>query len=281
MRSHEARFLNSLAAAADKMGEWVEMLALTQQSVLINREIGERVGEATNLSNLGLARLALGDLAQAQGDLDAALKLTRANGDRGSEEKALVNQSHLALWLGDETRALALARAALELAVMARARESEVIAEIHLGHAELSLSRMVQAREAYARARTLAEHINVPQRLDASAGLARVALTEGLIAEALAAIQPVLDQIGAGGSLEGTEALLIELTCHNVLAVAGDPRARDWLSRAYSAMMARASTIEDVGLRKGFLENIPHHREITRFWAEYSTAAQSHSRPSG
>jgi hypothetical protein len=126
-------------------------------------------------------------------------------------------------------------------------------------------------------------------RHDASAGLAQVALAEGDAAAALAAmaaLKPLLDHIAAGGTLDGTEyPRLIELNCHQALARAGDPRAADWLARAHSALMAQADAISrsttDATLRQGFLQNIPHHREIVAAWAKRDVASGSPERPVG
>jgi hypothetical protein len=107
----------------------------------------------------------------------------------------------------------------------------------------------------------------------ASAGLARVALAEGNTAAALAALQPVLDHVAAGGSLDSTDhPRLIELTCHRVLDQLGDRHAADWLDRAHTALMAQAGAISDATLRQGFLHNIPFHREIAAAWAMQGAA---------
>ena len=267
LRGVEARLLNALSVAAETQGDVVGGLDLARQSLQTFRETGDRVNEAITLSNLGEGWRKLGDLAQAQRELDAALRLLRANGDRTVEGAALGILSALALWQGDETRALALARSALDIAVAAQARDIEVIARLRLGDAELALGRWAAAQQAYTQARARALEIDRPWLHDASAGLARVELAKGDAAAAVAALQPVLDQAAAGATLDGTEyPRLIELTCHQALASAGDPRAADWLARAHSALMAQADAITDAGLRKGFLHNIPFHREIVAAW---------------
>jgi hypothetical protein len=101
----------------------------------------------------------------------------------------------------------------------------------------------------------------------------RPALAEGDTAAALAALQPVLDPMAAGGALDGIEyPRQIELTCHQALARAGNPAAHAWLARAHTALMAQTDTltdkITDAALRHGFLENIPHHRDIVAARAE-------------
>ena len=288
LRGVEAHLLNSLAVACWMQDDLVGVLDLSRQALLIFREVGDRVSEAISLKNLGTGWLNLGDLAQARRELDAALQLVRANGDRVMEATALVTLSRLALWQGDETRALALARQALDIAVATQARDPEMEAGLCLGDAELALGRSAAARQAYAQARELALEIDSHQQHDASAGLARVALAERSAAgasaaapaapateaaqAALQALQPLLDHLAAGGTLDGTEyPRLIELTVHQALALAGDPRAAEWLARAHTALMAQADAISqhstDPALRHGFLNHIPHHRAIVAAWA--------------
>jgi hypothetical protein len=204
------------------------------------------------------------------------------------EALALITLSRLALWQGDETRALALARQALDIAVATQARHLEVGAGLCLGDAELALGRSAAARQAYAQARELALEIDDLPQHNASAGLARVALAEPgaagvstaapaapateAVQAALQALQPLLDHLAAGGTLDGTDyPRLIELTVHQALALAGDPRAAEWLARAHTALMAQADAISqhspDPALRHGFLNHIPHNRAIVAAWA--------------
>ena len=263
LRGAQARLLNALSIAADMQGDLVGPLELHRQGLLICRETGDRINEAITLANLGVGCLNLGDLPQAQSELTAALQMLRANGDRTVEGAALGHLSRLALWQGDETRALALARAALDIAAAARARDMQVIAGLCLGDAELALGRLDAARQAFTQAHAKALEIDDPKQHDASAGLARVALMQGDTRAALAALQPVLDLEAAGGTLDGAEfPRQIELSCHQALARASDPRAGPWLARAHTALVAHAGSIADTTLRQGFLQHIPHHREI-------------------
>jgi hypothetical protein len=61
---------------------------------------------------------------------------------------------------------------------------------------------------------------------------------------------------------------LVELTCHKVLAAAGDYRANAVLMHAHNLLLTQAADIPDVTLRQSFLDNIPEHREIMKAWAE-------------
>jgi tetratricopeptide (TPR) repeat protein len=279
LRGVESRMLNALAVAADLQGDLVSPLDMDRQILLINREMGDRVGEATGLANQGEGWWKLGDLAQARRDFDLAVEMTRSHGDRTVECAALSGLSAVALWQGDETRALALARQALELAVAGKARDHEGMSWLRRGAAELALGRWAAARDAYAQARAVAVAIDAGWQHDASAGLACVALAEGDAVAAVAALEPLLEHIAAGGTLDGSEhPRMVELSCHQALARAGDPRAAEWLARAHGALMAQADAISrsttDATLRQGFLQNIPHHREIVAAWARQATSAE-------
>jgi predicted ATPase/class 3 adenylate cyclase len=291
----ESQLQGALGFAASLQGDYVSQLERNRQSLLINRETGDRVNEAIGLLNLGVGWLNLGELVQSRRELDAALALLRANGDRAIEGAALGLLSVLALWEGDETHALALARQALDIAQAAQSRDEAVFATLRLGDAEGALGRLVEARQAYAQAQALARDYDDPKQHDASAGLARVALAAGNAAAALAALQPLLDHTAAGGTLDGTdEPRRIELTCHQVLARAGDPRADAWFVRAHAAVMAQAEAIERSGgrdvtgserglrgaaLRQGYLQNIPWHREIVAAWARRGVMDDTASAP--
>jgi len=318
------RALRGLAVAQILQGDVAGGRAVALQGLDEARRLGLRVVEAGTLTTLSVAASVQGDYVSQLGpepaipaalprdrrprergrlpvqqggswlgwvtwrrrgaELDAVLPLLRANGDRVIEGMALGHLSALALMLGDETRALALARQALDIAQAAQARDNEVIGALLLGDAEAALGRHAEARQAYAQALALAREMDIAWQHDAAAGLARVALADGDITAARAALRPLLNHAAVGSTLDGTcEPRRIELTCHQVLVGAGDPRADDWLQRAHQALMARADAIGRSGgdaergisgaaLRQGFLQNIPHHREIVAAWVRQQAA---------
>jgi class 3 adenylate cyclase len=267
LRDVESNMLDVLAMAAAQQGDMVGHLEATRQGLQIHREIGDRINEAIGLQSLGIAWVNLGDLVQARRDLDAAVVLLRANGNRVVEGMTLCMLGVVALWQDDAEQALALAGAAQQIAAAAQARDNEVLALLQMAGAELLLGRSAAARQAYTQARQQALAIGHPLQHDASAGLVRVALAEGDTAAALSALQPLLDHVAAGGTLGDTEARQIELTCHQALARAGDPRAAGWLVQAHTGLMNGAAAITDAALRHGFLQNVPYHREVVAAWA--------------
>jgi len=265
LRTNEGPLRNTLIVIANMQGDVIGNLDLSRRNLLLNRAIGDRRKEAVDLSNLGVAWLELGDLEQAWRDSEAALAMLRTNGDRVIEGATLCNLSDIALMRGDAASALTLARSAIDVLVRTQARDRELDARLKLGHAELALGQHDAARDAFEHMRHEALAIGSPWQHDAVAGLAQVALTQGNDAQALRALQPVLDHVSGGGTLDGSvKPRLIELTCYQVLARCGDPRATEWLTRAHDALQAQATSIHDLGLRRSFLQSIPHHREIVR-----------------
>jgi tetratricopeptide (TPR) repeat protein len=278
LRRVEALFFNVLVVIASMQDDLVLTLETNQQQLLIDREVGDRRFEAMTLGNLGYAWLSFGERTQAQRHLEESLRLMRAVGDRASEPFPLISLSQLAFWQGDDALALAHAQSALDIAIAVQDPHNEAIALCWLGHAELALGRQAAATAAFERAHAVALANDAVSRHDAAAGLARVALARGDVAGALLAVEGLLAHLAGGGTLEGTEApQLIRLSCYQVLARAGDPRAAEVLADTYAALQARAATITKAALRHSFLNDIPEHREIVAAWAvQQSTSASAH-----
>ncbi len=209
----------------------------------------------------------LGEDSLARGYLEEGMRLAQTLGDRLLVLGALVSLCPLALRQGDNTLALTQAQTALDIATAVQDPSREAIVLCQLGGAELALGRHAPAATAFERAHALALMNHGPIRHDAAAGLARVALARGNVADALASVEGVLGHLADGGTLDGTDMRQqIRLTCHRVLARAGDRRTADLLATAHAELQARAAAITDPALRNSFLENIPEHREIAAAW---------------
>ena len=103
--------------------------------------------------------------------------------------------------------------------------------------------------------------------LEPTAGLALLHLARAQVADALAAVQKILDHLSAGGSLDGTEEpFRIRWTCCRVLAQAGDARAADVLAETHALLQAQAARILDAGARQRFVHDVPHHDAIVAAW---------------
>jgi class 3 adenylate cyclase/predicted ATPase len=267
----ESRFLTALAIIAGLQDDLAALLNSARQALLIDRERGDLRSVATQLCNLGEAFLRLGDQTQARLHLEESLRLHRAVGNRAMETDTLNNLSILALQERNGQLARTQAQAALDLAIAVQDPQSEAYALCCLGDAESALGNLVEAQESFERALALARQIDDPCRLDAAAGLARVALLRDDPAAAAQASEGLLIHLAGGGTLEGTRGpRLIRLSCYQVLDKAGDPRALDVLRAAYAELQARAITLADPVPRQCFLNQIHEHREIVAAWERES-----------
>ena len=265
LRLNEAKLLSSLAVIALREGDRMGTLELRRLCLSIQRELGDRSGEALAVANMGATWASLGAFESAQRNIEESLRLIRANGDRAGECMSLVQLSTVVRLQGDHARALSLARSGQELALAWGMPSWVTAALIALGEAELALGRHAPAAKAFEQARARA--IDERRRNAAIAGLARTALAQGDMATALQEVELLAEKAVTNDAARFDRD--IELTCHLVLAAAGDARAAGWLQVAHSKLQGEAATIADAALRRSFLTNIPEHREIEAAWATW------------
>ena len=267
LRKLESLFLNVLSVTASMQGDPMLALAIDTEKLLIDRELGNPLIEAVTVGNLGESWLQVGDFAQARYHLQEGLRLSHAVGDLAMQCTQLLNLSQAVARHGDAEEALALAQAALDIAVAVQNPESQARALWCSGRAELARGQHAAAAVAFERAHALARADDSVNQHDAAAGIAQVALARGDVAAALRALAGVLAHIEGGDTLDGTDGpRLIQLTCHQVLAAAGDARASQMLRSAHAELQAGAAAITQLGLRQSFLVNIPEHRDIVAAW---------------
>jgi tetratricopeptide (TPR) repeat protein len=189
---------------------------------------------------MGQVAILVGDLDEAQRSFEDALHLQRELGLRSQEAHALAYLAAVLFWRGDEARALVVARQALEMSVASGARYPEAWAQYRLGEAQAALGRHAEASASFAAAAALARDIGVGLERTAVAGLARVAMAQGDVATALRHVETLMagpqPDVAAPDTTFHPE--LVALTCHEVLARVGDPRAAEWLERARALLWA-------------------------------------------
>lgn len=269
LRREEGTFLNALSYIAGLKDDQVTGLNLDLQDLPIWRELGDIQGEAVALANVGGDWLWFGQLARARQHLEAALKLSRIAGARSLECGPLTDLSQVLLRQGDAAQALAVARTALDIAVTVQARDFEAHGLCRVGEAEFALKHLEEAAAAFEQAESVAAAIGHGLEHEAVAGRARVALAGSNIAGAMVFVERLLASPAATGASDERDAKLILFTCHQVLAIAGDPRAPALLSRAHALLEGRASTIDDPELRHSFMTNISEHLEIVAAWRRH------------
>jgi len=267
LRKLESLFLNVLSVTASMQGDPMLALGIDTEKLVIDRELGNPLVEATTVGNLGESWLQVGDFAQARYHLQEGLRLSHAVGDLAMQCTHLLNLSQLVVRHGEADEALVHAQAALDIALAVQNPESQARALWCRGRAELARSQHAAAAVAFERAHALARVDDSVNQHDAAAGIAQVALARGDVATALRALDGVLAHIEGGNTLDGTDGpRLIQLTCHRALAAAGDARASQMLRSAHEELQMSAASITQLGLQQSFLVNIPEHRDIVAAW---------------
>jgi len=268
-------FLN-LGSSSAKQGDYAEARAYFERSLGIFREIGYRQGENMVLGNLGSASREHGDYAEAETFFRQCLRLHREIGDRRGEGWALCNLGLLSHHLGDNESAREYSQQALSIAQDIGHRSDQGAALTRLGHALAGLENLAEAAEAYRRALTVCRELGeLHLAMEPLAGLARVSLAQGDLAQALGQVEEILSYLETK-TLDGTEEpFRVYLTSYRVLRANQDPRAEDILNTAYRLLQERAAKISDTGGRRSFLENVGAHREIVGEWQSPANVIQS------
>jgi hypothetical protein len=142
-----------------------------------------------------------------------------------------------------------------------------------LGAALLALGRVPEAAAAYTRAAAFHRELGLTNAaIESIAGLAGAMLSGGDLEGALAHVDEILTHLETGNLDTTGDPVAVFVTCYRVLAAAGDPRAGSVLMEGYDFMMRLAGRIQDLEVRRSFLEDVPSNRGITRLVTEAGCA---------
>lgn len=265
----QSKALLNLGVVMRNLGQLAGARAAYEAARRLKQEIGDRQGEALALNNLGTSAAQQGDLARAQASLTQALQLFREIGRRRDEAMVLSNLGLLAYLTADYATAVASSEQALILARQIGDRSTEAYALMHIGHGRAGRGEWPAAAAAYRQALQLRQEMGETlMMLESQAGLARVRLAEGDLATAQELIAPVLSPIQAGEMGMGEQPFQVYLTCYEILAAAGDGRARPVLRQAHALLHKQAAQLADAPARQAFLENVAAHRAIIAAWSQ-------------
>ena len=266
----EAMLLNHLGMDANNRGDPGAAIRLFEQALVHHRQSNNRGNEAATLTNLGYAAFVLGLYPAAQAQFEAAIALCRQIGQRQIEGVLRINLALVRQCLGDAPGALASARQAMQLLQLAGDRVGQAAALRAQGHAALALHDLAEAAAAFGASRALFDDLGLPHlAIESMAGQALQALACHQLDSARAHVDEIVRRQAGGAGLAGTdEPLRIGLICYQVLAALGDARAQGVLAHTQAELTARAGLISDPGLRSGFVEQVPCHRELQRLWRQ-------------
>ncbi len=112
-RLGQANALNNLGDVRRLTGDYLGAVRDIEEELGISRDIGDRLGQANALTNLGDVRLLTGDYRGAAAVLEEALGICRDIGDRLGQANALTNLGNVRLLTGDYRGAAAVLEEAL------------------------------------------------------------------------------------------------------------------------------------------------------------------------
>lgn len=272
-RRQEGVVLDSLGQVAAQEGDYANAWDYDQQALAILREVGDNRAVGSVLTNMGVLLLTMGQYDRARAIYEQAQRLWREIGYRQGEARVLTGLACVTGRPGDYVAAEELARQSLTIAEASGERSEQARAMNCLARALAGQDRWEDAAGAYwsalAQRRELGEQAAAIESL---AGLARVALARGDLAQAQAHVVEILAYLEKAGSFYGADDdLCIYLICCQVLEAVGDARAQQLLAAAHQLLEERVARIEDPEFRRSFLEAVAVNREIARLYQE-STA---------
>jgi tetratricopeptide (TPR) repeat protein/class 3 adenylate cyclase len=276
-RKGETSTLSNMGIVARQSHRIEQSRQFNEQALQLSREMGFRISESVLLNNLGVMYIDQGFYEKAKDHYERSLAIKREIEDRDGEALVLGNIGLIYHQLDENETACRYCREALAIAREIGGRHVEASALTNLSHALMALAEHEEASHSYGQAlalrREMGQHKEVQQPL---AGLARVALVKGQLAQALTYVEELLTLFTAGQRPDSSvDPFRIYLACYEVLAAARDPRAGPLLQMAYDLLQAEAGRFTDPEVRCSFLENVPAHRAIMTIWAAAAVEPQA------
>ncbi|MEM9215430.1 MAG: tetratricopeptide repeat protein [Cyanobacteria bacterium P01_F01_bin.150] len=133
-RLGEANSLGNLGVVYRDLGDYERAIDFQQQALVIARELGNRLGEAQSLGNLGIAYDDLGDYERAIDFHQQSLVINREIGNRHGEADSLGNLGNAYYSLGDYERAINFQQQALVIDREMGNRLGEANSLVNLGN---------------------------------------------------------------------------------------------------------------------------------------------------
>ena len=134
-KSGQAVDLSHLGICYGQLGLLSKAMELHEQALAINKVVGHRRGEANGLGNLGVCYMKLGRIPQAIDMLQEALVIYRELGNKAGEATGLGNLGDCFRYLGQLRRAIVLHEQALAISREIGYRHQEALSLASLGAA--------------------------------------------------------------------------------------------------------------------------------------------------
>jgi predicted ATPase/DNA-binding CsgD family transcriptional regulator len=165
-RAGTALALNTLANVAGDCGDYPRALALYEESLSLWRDLGDQAGEALALHNLASIQRASGNLTLAESLAQQSLTLYRALGDDWGVAICLLMLAHIACRQGDPESAEPLARQSLGLRRTLSARQGVARCLDILGEVAAARGDLERAARIYGAVDSMRQAIGFARALD-------------------------------------------------------------------------------------------------------------------
>jgi predicted ATPase len=297
--SMQADVLRLLGRISHLWGDQREALKFYRSSLPLERQAGDRYGQAEVFDQLGLVQIDLDDFTTALDYFEAAREICAELAQRPAEARVIGHQAMALHWLGRHGEAEASASAALDLAERCGSLQAQAGAKLALAAVLTALGRQGDAEPLArnvseiavqtgqpgleARAHLLLAQIQSGAEAERSARRARdlarqaslahvdilaltreaeLSLTAGDLEDAEQSSAEALHKLSMRGKIEGPEEAVLYVRARTLQALGQEEEASALLEQARVTIRAKAEKIEDPKLREEFLNEIPLNREI-------------------
>ncbi|WP_286396727.1 CHAT domain-containing protein [Pseudanabaena mucicola] len=161
-RNGEAAFLNDLGNAYKNFGQYQKAINLFQQSLAIYKQVGDLKGEAASLNNLGATYRNLGQYQKAIDFSLQSLAIRKQIGDRYGEATSLNELAAEYYNLGQYQKAIDYFQQTLAIYKQIGARASEATSLNNLGVAYVALGQYQKAIDYYQQSLVIQKQIGNP-----------------------------------------------------------------------------------------------------------------------
>ncbi|MBX3011889.1 MAG: tetratricopeptide repeat protein [Caldilineaceae bacterium] len=278
----EINCLLMFGVIANEQGNYPAAHQHYRQVIARARAIGWRYAEAYSLTNLGNNNFDIGDYEAAYTCHQQALEICREIGDQEGEAISLDTLGLIWQHLGHAARARTHFEQALTIQRQISDQRSEGFTLTHLGHTLYALGDCQAAKAIFQQAYALRLELQEESHaIDSLAGLARSALGQNQLPQALAYIDQCITWLQTQGT-DGLEfPVLAYLIGYQVLRSAAQAnlvareQARALLTEGYALLQSRAAKIQDDLLRQQFLEAVWFNRALIACWQQELSAFEN------
>lgn len=272
---HMTHVSHNLGAIAIQRNDYEDAIAQLEEGIQLSDQVKNIASMGQMNDALGNVYLILGQYENARGVLVNALDLVRKTQNRRIELHTLGAFALLNIDEGDFASAVEFANLNINGALDSNFPQVAAIGYRMKGRALLEMGDPVGSKEAYQQALQIEQESNEIHLLPEDwTGLARAAMAEGKLDEALAYVESSLEVISDNPELAGTtETFLIYLTCYDALVAVGqNERAGALVNQAYDVLQARAIKLKNPVNKESYLNNVAAHRRLIDLWEAQNQA---------